>query len=220
MSYPDPTKGDTAGGMCPPSHPVALLHIGAEFGFDTGSLGIVDSSTLVWSMGDTTGYGGHGDFIQGWQNLTALGESFDNCAGIGTDCAWNSFGTPNGAMGTKSTLNPQIMPVYEDIGFQGPIAKLPGNNVVYDGSAGAGTPTQTSAAGSSSVPTTLATVTRASGSTSTAAGIVIETPPTTTSAALPVSTSEAITTGNSAGDENEKASGSDDNEDDYDACEL
>ncbi|CZR55814.1 uncharacterized protein PAC_05702 [Phialocephala subalpina] len=224
MAYPDPTKGDTAGGMCPSTHPVALLHIGAEFGFDTGSLGIVDSSTLVWSMGDTTGYGGHGDFIQGWQNLTALGESFDNCEGTGTACAWNSFGTPNGEMGTKSNLSPEIAPPVEDIGFQGPISKLPGGNVAYGGGAGS----QTTSTASSSVPTTMATVTRAASSsnaagivkqtpsastilavtkatssTTTAAGIVLHTPATTSSAS-PATTSGAGTAG----------------DDGHDACEL
>lgn len=239
MAYPDPTKGDTAGGMCSSTHPVALLHIGAEFGFDTGSLGIIDSSTLVWSMGDTTGYGGHGDFIQGWQKLTALGESFDNCEGTGTACAWNSFGTPNGEMGTKSNLSPEILPPDEDIGFQGPMSKLPGGNVVYGGGAGS----QTSAAASSSVPTTMATVTRAasskssgivmqtppatslavvtkaSSSTSTVAGVVTQTLATTNSASA-ATTSAADATGSDGGDDTEDDSGSDDDGDGHDACEL
>lgn len=219
MSYPDPTKGDTQGGMCPPSHPVALLHIGAEFGFDTGSLGIVDSSTLVWSMGDTTGYGGHGDFLQGWQNLTALGESFDNCVGIGTDCAWNSFGTPDGKMGTKSNLSPQNLPPSENIGFQGPISALPGNNVVYGGSVGAGT--STNVMKSSSLPTTLATVTKSSSLTSISAGTGTQLATTTKISSSPTSTASSgdENSGNS-GDDGEQGSGSDDDEDGHDACEL
>ncbi|KAG4437880.1 hypothetical protein IFR05_006640 [Cadophora sp. M221] len=134
MSYPDPTKGDTQGGMCPSTHPIALLHIGAEFGFDTNALNITDSSTLVFSMGDTTGYGGHADFIQGWEDLAALGESFDNCNGFGDACAWNSFGTPDGKEGVKRDLDPEIPAVFEEeIGLNGPIAKLPGDNPVWDG---------------------------------------------------------------------------------------
>jgi hypothetical protein len=221
MSYPDPSKGDTQGGMCPSSHPVALLHIGAEFGFDTGSLGIVDSSSLVWSMGDTTGYGGHGDFMQGWQNLTALGESFDNCIGTGADCAWNSFGTPNGQMGTKSNLSPQILPPYENIGFQGLISTLPGNNVVYDGSAGTGT--STTPAESSSVPTTMATVTRSSSLASTSTGIGMQLPPTTTSSSKPVGTNTTTSwdgKDGDSGDDGEQGSGSDEEDDGHDACEL
>ncbi|PVH79194.1 hypothetical protein DL98DRAFT_589624 [Cadophora sp. DSE1049] len=80
-------------------------------------------------MGDTTGYGGHADFIQGWQNLTALGESFDNCDGFGDAFAWNSFGTPDGKVGMKSDLEPEVQVVFEEeIGLNGPIATLPGNN--------------------------------------------------------------------------------------------
>jgi hypothetical protein len=130
MAYPDPAKGDTMGGMCPKSHPVALFHIGAEFAFDTASLGIVDSTNLIFSSGDTTGFGGHGDFIQGWTDLVALGNSFNNCLGIGTACAWNSFGTPDGKMGVKSKLDPEIMPPAEEIGQSGPLAALPGVNPV------------------------------------------------------------------------------------------
>lgn len=134
MSYPDPTKGDTQGGMCPSTHPIALLHIGGEFGFNTDALNITDSSTLVFSMGDTMGYGGHADFIQGWEDLSALGSSFDNCNGFGDACAWNSFGTPDGKAGVKSDMDPEIPAVYEEeIGLNGPVAKLPGDNTVWDG---------------------------------------------------------------------------------------
>lgn len=138
VAYPDPAKGDTMGGMCPQSHPHAFFHIGAEFGFDTGSLGIFDSSTLVFASGDTTGFGGHGDFIQGWTNLTALGDSFDNCNGIGTGCAWNSFGTPDGNMYVKANRNPETMPAVEDLGQSGPLAKLPGDNPVGGNGGGGG----------------------------------------------------------------------------------
>jgi hypothetical protein len=130
MAYPDPAKGDTMGGMCPQSHPVALFHIGAEFSWDTGSLGISDSSNLIFSSGDNTGFGGHGDFMQGWTDLTALGNSFNNCLGIGTGCAWNSFGTPDGSMGVKSNLSPEIAAPVEELGQNGPLSALPGDNPV------------------------------------------------------------------------------------------
>lgn len=207
--------------MCPPSHPVALLHIGAEFGFDTGSLGIHDSSTLVWSMGDTTGFGGHGDFMQGWQDLTALGESFDNCNGIGTDCAWNSFGTPDGKMATKNDLSPETMPPDDDVGFKGPIKALPGGNAVYGGSGGVGITTSVTATMPTtlSVPTTLATVTRATILTTSSTGIVMQLPPTTTASALHANTSTANSEDGGNGDEGDD-SGSNNDGDGHDACEL
>ena len=221
MAYPDPSKGDTQGGMCPESHPVALFHIGAEFGFDTVSLGISDSSTLVFSMGDTTGYGGHGDFIQGWQNLTALGDSFDMCNGIGEACAWNSFGTPNGLMGTKSTLNPETPATYEEIGLNGPIPTLPGNNPVY--TPGASSLATTAANISTRRPTTLATVAKPTSVASSAAGGVA-TPIATTKTPHRPATEPTNTSTINSGDGSKKSNGNGDgdnaDDDGDDVCEL
>jgi hypothetical protein len=225
MAYPDPSKGDTQGGMCPESHPVALFHIGAEFGFDTGSLDIHDSSTLVFSMGDTTGYGGHGDFLQGWQNLTALGESFDMCNGIGEACKWNSFGTPDGSMGTKSTLSPETKPVFEEIGQDGMIASLPGNNPVY--TPGASTVASTAAGGyttrPTTRPTTLATVTKSTSAVSSSAGgpstSIKQTHTPTMSTKEPTSTTVANTGGVGKG-VNGNGEGDTAEDDEDDVCEL
>lgn len=118
--------------MCPESHPVALISIGVEYWFDTDGAGVTDPKTLVWANGDTTGYGFHGDFIQGWTNLTALQDSFQNCFNT-SYCPWNSFGTSDGIAPHPQNLNPEIPAVYEEeIGLQGPISKLPGNNPVYN----------------------------------------------------------------------------------------
>ncbi|KAH8649455.1 hypothetical protein BGZ60DRAFT_534688 [Tricladium varicosporioides] len=171
VAYPDPAKGDTAGGMCPESHPVALISIGAEFGFSTQQAGLTgqSASTLVLSNGDTTGYGAHADFIQGWQNSEALENSFANCNGIGSACAWNSFGTPDGTMGTKKDLVPEVAPpVEEEIGLNGPIAKLPGNNPVYT----PGMTYSTPAATGSLVPVSSGAAAPSAASSSHAAGAV------------------------------------------------
>jgi Domain of unknown function (DUF1996) len=145
MAYPDPARGDTKGGICPKSHPVALISIGAEFGFDTASLGLTTSEGLVLANGDTTGYGFHGDFLQGWTNLTALQNSFANCTGIGSACAWNSFGTPNGQQGQKSMQVPEVPAIFEEeIGLNGPLTKLPGNNPVFVPGSSVTTPPSTS----------------------------------------------------------------------------
>ncbi|WP_406713408.1 DUF1996 domain-containing protein, partial [Streptomyces antimycoticus] len=71
VTYPSASLGGTTqGGMCPPTHPLALINIGAEFGRDLK--GITDSSSIIFANGDATGYGFHADFWQGWTNLTAL----------------------------------------------------------------------------------------------------------------------------------------------------
>jgi hypothetical protein len=90
VAYPDPALGgNTEGGMCPLSHPYALISIGAEFGFDLSN--VTNMSSLVFANGDTTGYGFHADFVQGWQNSSALQASFANCFDNG-ECPWRAFG--------------------------------------------------------------------------------------------------------------------------------
>jgi hypothetical protein len=60
--------------MCPESHPLALINIGAELGFALN--GITDPQSLVFTNGDTTGFGFHVDFLQGWTKFLALQASF------------------------------------------------------------------------------------------------------------------------------------------------
>lgn len=185
--------------MCPESHPVALISIGAEFGFSTQQAGLTgqSASTLVLSNGDTTGYGAHADFIQGWQNAEALENSFSNCNGIGTACAWNSFGTPDGSMGTKKDLVPEVAPPVEEIGLNGPIATLPGNNPVYT----PGMTYSTPAATGSLVPVSSGAAASGVVSSSHAAGVVSS--PAASSTAiiktLPPTTLQTVASSSAAG---------------------
>ena len=135
VAYPDPSLGgNTQGGMCPSSHPVALISIGSEFGFDLQ--GVTDPTSLVFSNGDTTGYGFHADFLQGWTNSKALQDSFANCF-TNDDCPWNSFDAPDGIAPNPSMQSPEVAPIYEEIGLNGPIPTLPGDNPVYTAGADA-----------------------------------------------------------------------------------
>ena len=129
VSYPDPKLGgNTQGGMCPKSHPVALINIGAEFGFTLN--GITDPTSLVFANGDTTGYGFHGDFWAGWENTTALRNSFADCF-TNDDCPWRAFGAPHGMDPNPTRRTPEVPAPDENIGLHGPIDKLPGDNPVY-----------------------------------------------------------------------------------------
>jgi hypothetical protein len=110
--------------MCPSSHPVAFVSPFYEFFFDTANL---TDTNLVWSMGDPTGYGLHGDFISGW-NQTALSLATKTCQG------------PNGAndpgcsvydnTGSGGSKNLQVPAPAEDVGLTAPLKALPGNNPV------------------------------------------------------------------------------------------
>lgn len=129
VNYPDPALGgNTQGGMCPQSHPVAMINIGAEFGWSTE--GVTDVKSLVWAQGDTTGYGFHADFVMGWKNPKALRESFANCFD-NVDCPWRSFGIPDGQEISPEALAPQVPAPREDVGLVTPVKSLPGDNPVY-----------------------------------------------------------------------------------------
>jgi hypothetical protein len=52
------------GGFCPETHPIRLPSILFESNFDLSSFG--GSYKLIFANGDTTGYGNHADFFNGW----------------------------------------------------------------------------------------------------------------------------------------------------------
>lgn len=69
VSYP--TGGFTGGRPCPAAFPVPLPGLFMEVGYDVSKLPWGDGQ-LVWSNGDTTGCGLHGDFFNGWESDVLL----------------------------------------------------------------------------------------------------------------------------------------------------
>ena len=64
MSYP--VGGHPDSGVCPDSHPNPLISIFYEFIFSTGDFAndwYGSGQPFVFSMGDSSGYGFHGDFV-------------------------------------------------------------------------------------------------------------------------------------------------------------
>jgi len=116
-----PAIGDFNGGVCPESHPVALISIFFEFFYDTSPYTDIDK--FAFANGDPTGYGFHGDFVMGWTNRTLLQTAHRDCLGA-SDCP---------LLGKQGrSPKPLIFPaIYEEeIGLNGPIPSLPGNNPV------------------------------------------------------------------------------------------
>jgi hypothetical protein len=129
MSFP--AIGDYNGGVCPSTHPVAIFSIFLEFYYDTSEY--QDYENIVYAMGDPTGYGLHADFVNGWQNISALQDSFNTCQGAGTDLSVNSPGcsiTGGDVQGPQSATPLFAVPDREDLGLGDAIAKLPGDNPV------------------------------------------------------------------------------------------
>jgi hypothetical protein len=89
------------------------------------------SQPFVWAQGDPTGYGYHGDFINGW-DVNVLQNAVDNClddSGDMTKCSYFNF-LPN------PTSAGCHIPSYikEDVlGFSTPLPKLAGCNPVQQG---------------------------------------------------------------------------------------
>lgn len=89
MAYP--AIGTYDGGVCPESHPKAIFSLFYEFFYDTSPFR--DFNKWVYAMGDPTGYGLHGDFINGWTDQTALETAIQTCSGpdgaYSPDCSIN-----------------------------------------------------------------------------------------------------------------------------------
>jgi len=116
---------DLDNGMCPTTHPVPLIHLFYEVLYSVKEVK-QDGGKFVFSQGDTTGYGFHGDFMNGWDPATLKAALDQGCAntagGLIADCA--AF---------KPTDNPKTFaescperPALVEEPVHGMIPKLPG----------------------------------------------------------------------------------------------
>jgi hypothetical protein len=77
MAY---VNGDRRDGSCPISHPVRIPTIQLEYTWGTSdAFGDATplAGNLFWANGDSTGYGIHGDFVNGW-DLEVLSTALNN----------------------------------------------------------------------------------------------------------------------------------------------
>lgn len=83
VAYPDGVMT----GSCPPEFPIRLPGLMFETIWDTGAFAGM-AGEFVWSNGDATGFGYHGDFITGWDSsvLQAAVDTCTNMSGRIEDC--------------------------------------------------------------------------------------------------------------------------------------
>jgi hypothetical protein len=120
MAYPSSYNG----GVCPESHPTAIFGVFYEFFFNTSNY--TDYENFVYSMGDPTGYGLHGDFINGWTDQDRLQQTFATCTGT------DGMNAPECTLGERPSapMDLEVPEPDEDVGKDGPLDKLPGDNPV------------------------------------------------------------------------------------------
>lgn len=128
MSYPANSYNS---GACPPDFPVHLVSIFFEIIWDTGKFAdkwYGDSQPFIWSQGDPTGYGGHGDFLMGW-DPDHLQDAIDQCtndSGRVEDCPVFDLIPDKQAEGCR-------IPSGVDEPVSGILPALPGCNPVQPG---------------------------------------------------------------------------------------
>jgi len=136
LSYPIGAYND---GMCPPTHPVQFISIffevifgGAGFQWWNGNHGT--KQPFVFAHGDATGYGFHGDFINGW-DVNLLQKVVNKCTNLSgsiQDCAKV---VPELTIQSGQDMDDCVIPVSIKEEVDGPLPKLPGCNPVTGGPA-------------------------------------------------------------------------------------
>lgn len=131
MAYPSLVDS----GHCPPSHPKRFVSIFYEIIWETpdfANMWYGNSQPFVWAMGDPTGYGFHGDFVNGW-DVPTLQRAVNECnddSGVIEKC-------PVFQLTSDATANACRIPpsVHEQV--TGVMSKLPGCNEIQSGPANA-----------------------------------------------------------------------------------
>lgn len=120
------------GGKCPSSHPYALPQIQLEVYFDTEKVQR-RGGRLVLAPGDTTGYGFHADFVNGWEGgEKSLAEGIKlNATGTGTVCGQGFGGKPCFDELSVERKNNCRVSQFRHEEVQTPGKHLPGCNPVY-----------------------------------------------------------------------------------------
>jgi hypothetical protein len=124
-------------GNCPPTHPVRVpgVFFEAFYSVDQFPHG-KGTQPFVWACGDQTGYGFHGDFLNGWDpNVMRAALKDPKCDGSNTANGNNVKACPPLAAYVQDTPEAACqlatpIPLTEDLGMGHPIPTLPGCNPI------------------------------------------------------------------------------------------
>jgi hypothetical protein len=128
MSYPNSTNYNN--GPCPASHPIHTISLFYEVLYDTNMFASEYTSTshpFVFANGDATGYGLHGDFLNGW-DVKVLQKAIDTC----TDASGQVEKCSAVTLFTRDEAAACQIPVTVAEKIDGTLSKLPGcNDISY-----------------------------------------------------------------------------------------
>ncbi|CAA7260360.1 unnamed protein product [Cyclocybe aegerita] len=176
IGQPDPYTGlSIYGGTCPSTHPVRLPMLFFETVWDTRPFRDIwptdGRQPLVFSMGDPTGYGHHGDYVFGWEG-DALQRAMDSCTefnGVPSYCT--ALTVQSDAEINRCTQTSRVAEVVEGRYLD----TLPGCNPIQNGPADATMPANCAAASTIAGP--VPTVVPAPGTTQAQPPVVTPAPP-------------------------------------------
>ncbi|KAJ8122558.1 hypothetical protein ONZ43_g1278 [Nemania bipapillata] len=117
-----------AGASCPQTHPVRVPGVMYEIYWNTSQFNdpkyfSANSQPFVYSFGDATGHGQHGDYLFGWKD-DALQRGMDALSG--RDCANEKCSVLKSQSYEDAMACTQKSVVQEDVGLDGWIPNLPG----------------------------------------------------------------------------------------------
>lgn len=133
MSYP--ASGSHDNGPCPASHPVQTISLFFEVLYDTNQFAdqwYGDSQPFVFSNGDPTGYGFHGDFINGW-DVPTLQAVTDQCNDLSAFGATDKAHCPPIDEVSNDEQTACKVPSQIDEPVRGLLKRLPGCNPIQEG---------------------------------------------------------------------------------------
>ncbi|KAH6717339.1 hypothetical protein BKA61DRAFT_733469 [Leptodontidium sp. MPI-SDFR-AT-0119] len=116
-----------AGDKCPTTHPVRIPQVMYEIMYDTSSFADKKyyqngKQPLVYSFGDPTGYGAHGDYLFGWVD-GSLQKAMDT---LGTECFSETCPPLKLQLGKLAIACTKAQQAKEDIGNSAWLPTLPG----------------------------------------------------------------------------------------------
>ncbi|KAI1652615.1 WSC-domain-containing protein [Daldinia decipiens] len=120
-------------GVCPPSHPRQLAHLFFEIIYGVNDINKEAGGQFVFANGDPTGFGFHGDFMNGW-DIEVLTDALDQCVNDDSSNGQISKCPPLAKSQTPyyATNCPERKPIVNEQ-VKGMIECLPGCNVVTPG---------------------------------------------------------------------------------------